>query len=154
MERQTRQRQAVLQALRTSGRSLSPTEIVALAQREVPTLSLSTVYRQLKSLVGDGQVVPVELPGQPPRFEMPAQPPCPSGCQAHGPHHHDAHGHVAPGTGAHRHHFHCTACDQVFPIEGCPGGIEQLVPPGWTVQRHDLTLHGHCPTCAPAATAR
>lgn len=154
MERQTRQRNAVLQALRTSGRSLSPIEIMSIAQREVPTLSLSTVYRQLKALVGDGQVTPVALPGQPPRFEMPPHADCPAGCDEHGPHRHDEHGHVAYGHAAHRHHFHCTACDQVFPIDACPGGIEQLLPPGWQVERHDLTLHGRCPSCTPAGVAR
>jgi Fur family ferric uptake transcriptional regulator len=149
MERQTRQRQAVLQALRTSGRSLSPIEIVSIGQREVPTLNLSTVYRQLKTLVGDGQVMAVALPGQPSRFEMPPRPDCPDGCDEHGPHHHDAQGHAA-----HRHHFHCTACDQVFPIDACPGGIEQLLPPVWQVERHDLTLHGRCPRCVPGGVAR
>jgi Fur family ferric uptake transcriptional regulator len=54
----------------------------------------------------------------------------------------------------HRHHVHCTACDQVFPIVGCPGGIERLVPPGWTVERHDLTLHGRCPACTTAEASR
>lgn len=157
MERQTRQRQAVLGALRASGRSLSPVEIQSLAQRQVETLSLSTVYRQLKSLIGDGLIAAVELPGQPPRFEVPlVAARCPADCHEHGPHHHDGHGHVSPGDAAaasrHRHHFHCTACDQVFPIEGCPGGIDQLVPAGWTVERHDLTLHGRCPSCLPTAT--
>jgi Fur family ferric uptake transcriptional regulator len=147
MERQTRQRHAVSRALQESGRSLSPPEILAMAQRDVPSLSLSTVYRQLKSLVGDGAVAAVELPGQPPRFEMALRAAaCPPGCHAHGEHHHDLQGRPAPGS-LHRHHFHCLACDQVFPIEGCPGGIEQLVPAGWTVERHDLTLHGRCPAC-------
>lgn len=158
MERQTRQRQAILNALRVSGRSLSPTELLELAQRSVPTLSLSTVYRQLKGLQEDGQVATVELPGLPARFELPAAATqaCPQDCHAHGEHHHDGHGQVAPGpapAGRHRHHFHCTACDEVTPIDGCPGGIEALAPRGWQVERHDLTLHGRCGKCQDGASA-
>lgn len=152
MERQTRQRQAILHALQVSGRSLSPSELLELAQRAVPTLSLSTVYRQLKALQEDGQVATVELPGLPARFELPVQAalPCPGDCLADGEHHHDVHGQIAAGPAPverHRHHFHCTACGEVTPIDGCPGGMEALAPSGWRVERHDLTLHGRCGKC-------
>jgi Fur family transcriptional regulator, ferric uptake regulator len=169
MERQTRQRQAILNALRESGRSLSPPEIQVLAQRSVESLSLSTVYRQIKAMQAEGQLTAVELPGLPPRYELPlpaAALDCPPDCTAAGEHHHDAHGQVAagraPSADRHRHHFHCTACDEVTPIDGCPGGIEALAPSGWQVERHDLTLHGRCGKCvavphdgpaAPAMTA-
>jgi len=133
MERQTRQKLAVMQALQTSGRSLNPTELLALAQAEVPALNLSTVYRQLKSLQDDAQVLRVDLPGQPARFEAACQAP-----QARG------HAH-------HHHHFHCTRCDRVFPIHACPGGMQALAPAGFQVHGHDLTLHGLCADCAVAA---
>ena len=48
--RQTRQKDAVLRSLADSGRSLAPAEILELARAEVPTLNLSTVYRQLRAL--------------------------------------------------------------------------------------------------------
>lgn len=164
MERQTRQRQAILNALRESGRSLSPPEIQVLAQRSVTSLSLSTVYRQIKAMQVEGQVTAVELPGLPPRYELPLAAvalDCPPDCHADGEHHHDAHGHVAvgraPAVDRHRHHFHCTGCDEVTPIEGCPGGIDALAPSGWQVERHDLTLHGRCGKCVasrPKTSAR
>ncbi len=135
MERQTRQKQAVLQAIEASGRSLNAGEIQALAAAQVPSLSLSTVYRQLRSLQDDAQVVRVDLPGQVPRFE--------ALCRAR----HD------PGQGHehHHHHFHCTRCDRVFPIHGCPGGMQALAPAGFRVERHDLTLHGLCADCGAQA---
>jgi Fur family ferric uptake transcriptional regulator len=132
MERQTRQKQAVMQAIEHSGRSLAPTEIWQLAQLEVPSLNLSTVYRQIKALHDEHHIVRVELPGQPPRFEA----------QCHAP--------AARGHQHHHHHFHCTGCEQVFPIHGCPSGIDQLAPSGFQVQSHDLTLHGRCASCAQA----
>jgi Fur family ferric uptake transcriptional regulator len=132
MERQTRQKQAVLQALACSGRSLAPTEILDLARAEVPTLNLSTVYRQLRALHDESQVVRVDLPGQAARFEAPCAEP-----HDHAHHHH--------------HHFHCTVCDRVFPIHGCPGGIDRLAPVGFRVEQHELTLRGRCADCARAA---
>jgi Fur family ferric uptake transcriptional regulator len=132
VERHTRQRDAVLTALSDSQQSLTPQEICELAQRSVPRLSLSTVYRQLKSLLEDGEIVGVDLPGQATRYE--AQ------CESD---------HGEPGH--HHHHFHCGDCGRVFPIHGCPGRMEDLAPKGFLVQRHDLTLHGRCADCASGA---
>ncbi|MFG5411208.1 transcriptional repressor [Piscinibacter sakaiensis] len=70
MERLTRQRQAVLDALSSSGRTLSPPEILALAQRHAPGMNLSTVYRQVRSLEEDGTVLRVRLAGQADRYEL------------------------------------------------------------------------------------
>ena len=135
MERQTRQKQAVLRSLVESGRSLAPVEILELARAEVPTLNLSTVYRQLRSLRDEAQVVRVDLPGQAARFEAPCM-----HTHARGNAHHH-----------HHHHFHCTACDRVFPIHGCPAGIDRLAPTGFHVEQHELTLRGRCADCAEAA---
>ena len=142
MERQTRQKKAVIEALEASGRSLSPTEIWALAQRGAPSLNLSTVYRQLKALHDDAQIVRVDLPGQSPRFEAVCR--SAEGGRSRGPG--DAH----PEAPHHHHHFHCEVCDLVMPIAGCPDGIDRLAPAGFTVERHDLTLHGRCSQCARA----
>lgn len=138
-ERQTRQRDALMQALRDSARALTPAELCALGQRSVPTLNLSTVYRQLAALLEAGEVLKVDLPGQSARYE--------AACvrsrhaDARGSHDH------------HHHHFHCTACSRVFPIHACPGTMDDLAPPGFRVARHDLTLHGLCVDCAPGADA-
>ncbi|WP_347563258.1 Fur family transcriptional regulator [Variovorax paradoxus] len=119
----------MLTALSDSRRSLTPQEICEFAQRSVPRLSLSTVYRQLKSLLEDGEIVGVDLPGQATRYE--------ALCESdHGEPDH------------HHHHFHCGDCGRVFPIHGCPGRMEDLAPKGFLVQRHDLTLHGRCADCA------
>jgi len=130
MERNTRQRQAVIDALVHSGRALSPPEILAQAQLAVTSLNLSTVYRHIKALHDAAQIVKVDLPGQPARFEALC---------------HDAH---AAKAGHHHHHFHCSECDGVFPIHACPGRMAHLAPPGFEVWRHDLTLHGRCASCA------
>ena len=156
MERHTRQRQALVDALAGSGQALSPHELLERAKTAVPSLNLSTVYRQIKGLQDAGQIVRVELPGQPPRFETAARAKATgdavTGAEPHAARHHDH----APATGAaaqHHHHFHCTACDRVFPIHACPGSMSDLAPPGFEVQHHDLTLRGRCASCVNGASA-
>ena len=134
MERHTRQRQAVLDALVRSGQALSPQDLLGQAKSAVPSLNLSTVYRQLRTLHDEAQVVRVDLPGQAARFEAP--------CAERSAHAHEHH---------HHHHFHCTVCDRVFPIHGCPSGIDRLAPAGFRVEQHELTLRGRCADCARAA---
>jgi len=135
-ERQTRQRDALMQALHDSARALSPAELCELGQRVVPTLNLSTVYRQLGAMLEAGEVVRVDLPGQSARYEAVC-----------------GHARAAGGEDHHHHHFHCTACGRVFPIHACPGAMDELAPPGFRVHRHDLTLHGLCADCASVSPA-
>lgn len=130
MERHTRQRQALIDALAHSGHALSPPEILERAQAAVPSLNLSTVYRQIKALHDARQIVRVDLPGRPARFEALC---------------HEA---QAAKRGHHHHYFHCSDCDRVYPIHACPGKMDDLAPAGFKVWRHDLTLHGRCAACA------
>jgi Fur family ferric uptake transcriptional regulator len=133
MQRLTHQRQAVIDAIAHSGQALSPQEILARAQAAAPSLNLSTVYRQIKALHDAQQVLRVDLPGQPARFEALCH-----AVQARKPDHH-------------HHYFHCDDCDRVYPIHACPGKIDHLAPAGFEVWRHDLTLHGRCADCTARA---
>jgi len=130
MERNTRQRQAVLDAIDHAGRALTPNEILSLAQLTVASLNLSTIYRHLNALQDDARIVKVMLPGQAARFE--------AAC-AGDPHKEEAH---------HHHHFHCSACDRVYALHGCPGSMRDLAPRGFVVQAHEITLRGLCAGCA------
>lgn len=122
MERSTRQRAAIRSTIEAAGRPLSPQEVLDAAQAEVPGLAIATVYRNLKLLVDAGEIVPVTLPGESPRYE--AQ-------QA-----------------GHHHHFQCTQCKRVFDVHACPGDLAALAPRGFTVDHHELTLYGRCDQCA------
>lgn len=147
LTRQTRQKQAVLQALADSGLSLAPAEILTLAREQVPTLNLSTVYRQLRALHDEAQVVRVDLPGQAARFEAL----CRGSHAAERGHADHGDGETTQPHAHHHHHFHCTTCDRVFPIHGCPDGIDRLAPKGFHIQQHELTLRGLCRDCAGTA---
>ena len=126
-ERQTRQRQAIRDAIADAGTPLSPREVFERAQSRVEGLGMATVYRTLKLLVESGIIVPVEIPGDSPRFEL-------------------------TGKG-HHHHFFCRRCDRVFEVEGCPGDFASLAPKGFTLDGHELVLFGTCASCGPASPA-
>ena len=70
MERNTRQRTAILGAIEAAGRPLSPAELHALARSEAPALGLATVYRNIKLLLEEGRIREVSLPGEAPRYEL------------------------------------------------------------------------------------
>lgn len=134
MERNTRQREAVLAAIEHAGRALTPGEILALAQTSVASLNLSTIYRHINALQDEARIVKVLLPGQAARFE--------ASC-ADGQH----------GTAHHHHHFHCSACDRVYALHACPGSMQDLAPAGFVVDAHEITLRGRCAECSRARAA-
>ncbi len=121
MVRTTQQRKAIYNALANGDRPLSVAEVFELAQNEVSGLGIATVYRNLKALQEEGKVRQVDLPGQPPRWEVPA---------------------------SHHHHFLCRTCDKLFEIHGCPENINHLLPVGYTLEEHDILLRGQCDVCA------
>lgn len=124
MERRTRQRAAIEEALASAERPLTPLEVLDAARAAVPNLGLATVYRALRAMIEDGAAHPVEIPGSPPRYET-----------AHLGHHH---------------HFHCRSCRQVFEVDGCPGNLARLAPPGFVLDGHEVVLYGRCTRCAVA----
>jgi len=128
MERNTRQRTAIRDAVIRAGRPLLPQEVLDAAQADAPGLSMATVYRNLRAMQDEGELHAVMLPGENPRFE--------------------------PAGGGHHHHFQCLQCQRVFEVDACPGDLSALAPPGFTVEDHDLTLYGRCNECAPPARGR
>ena len=122
MERQTPQRDAIRSLFTPEGDPLSPNEILELASSSVPTLSIATVYRTIRTLEELGEIVPVELPGEPARYEL-------------------------AGKG-HHHHFVCESCGKAFDVDACPGNLAHMTPEGFTLNRHDITLYGLCDKCA------
>jgi Fur family ferric uptake transcriptional regulator len=121
VQRQTRQRDAIRTALSRAGRPLSPLEVLTAARSLLPGLGMATVYRTVKSLLAEGTLHAVELPGAPARYEL-------------------------AGKG-HHHHFHCRRCDGVFEVDACPAGIRGLLPGGFRLEAHEIILYGLCAGC-------
>ena len=80
MERATRQRNAIRSAVESADRPLSPAELYHAARTRLPRIGIATVYRAIRDLVEAGWLRPVEVPGEPARYETrrkAASPPLP-----------------------------------------------------------------------------
>ena len=121
MERSTKQRSAIREAIESANRPLSPAEILRAASKHVSGMGMATVYRTIKAMTGDHQIVSIEMPGEPARYEIAGK--------------------------EHHHHFSCRACGKVFEVEGCPGDLSALAPPGFEAESHEVILYGRCVTC-------
>lgn len=121
IRRQTKQREAIIEAFRCADRPLRPDEAWRVASQTVARMGLATVYRAIKDCVEQGVLSAVPVPGEPDRYEV------------SGKHHH--------------HHFLCTECDGLYEVDHCPGRFDALAPNGFLVERHELTLVGVCKEC-------
>ena len=123
--RNTRQKQAIRDAFIDADRPLSPEEALTAAQRYFETLGVATVYRNIKSLLAEGWLDPVSLPGQATRYEVAGK--------------------------AHHHHFHCRKCGRMYELGDCAGTVLPRPPKGFRVAGHELLLYGNCARCAETA---
>ena len=117
----TRQKAAIREALLEADRPLSPDEILEGAQRHHPTLGKATVYRNIQSLVEEGWLQSVEIPGDTARYEVAGK--------------------------AHHHHFQCNQCKKMFELEGCIPSFKPRLPRGFRTTGHEFFLYGLCSQC-------
>ncbi len=120
MKRNTRQKEVIRDVFIAAKRPLRPQEIAASAQAIVPSLGIATVYRAVKEFVEAGNLVALNTPGGI-RYEL--------------------------SDIGHHHHFYCVSCDRMFDIEGCPCDFRKLVPRGFVMSEHELTISGTCRAC-------
>jgi Fur family ferric uptake transcriptional regulator len=122
MKRHTKQGEVILTVIKSAGRPLTPLEVHELAVKKVSRLGIATTYRHLKSLTESNQVVGVDYPGQPPRYEW--------------------------ADGKDKVHFACRSCDKLFALEDTTGDAPPTeAPEGFRVQGFEVMLYGICPEC-------
>jgi Fe2+ or Zn2+ uptake regulation protein len=95
-------------------------EVFIRAKREMPDISMATVYNCLDALVKCGLVRQVTLDRGAARF-------CPN-MQEHC-------------------HFYCDTCEGVFDIP-LPEEAGIALPRGFRAERFDVAIHGLCPACS------
>jgi len=98
-------------------------EVFIRAKRDLPDISMATVYNCLDALVQCGLARQVTVDRGATRF-------CPN-MREHC-------------------HFYCDNCQSVFDIELPPEAGLKL-PKGFRAQRYDITIHGRCPACGNGA---
>ena len=121
--RRSRQREAIIRVL--SGTTSHPTAewVYEEVKKEIPNVSLGTVYRNLKLLKERGEILELEQTGQFRRFD---------------------------GNAANHYHFRCGGCGRVFDIdEPLVRGIDERVErnTGFQVWHHRLEFRGLCRDC-------
>ncbi len=121
--RNTKQKDAIRAAFVETDRPLSPEEVLSFAQRDVADVSIGTVYRNLKTMVDEGWLVPVQLPGEASRYEISGK--------------------------THHHHFLCNDCRKLYELQGCMPEMKSKLPRGFRVLSHELILYGVCAACLP-----
>ncbi len=109
--------------LKQSSGPLSANEIWQSLQAS--GIGLATIYRILKRGVESGALCEANLPGGQTRYE-------PTGLK-------------------HHHHFLCSDCNRAIDLEGCVPGLENIVPPNFSITGHEILLFGHCADCSEAA---
>ncbi|MBD5653980.1 MAG: transcriptional repressor, partial [Candidatus Eremiobacteraeota bacterium] len=121
VERDTKQKRAIRDAFESSGRPLSTEEAFDAAQRNIDGLGIATVYRSIKTLLEDGWLTSIDVPGAGTLYELAGK--------------------------AHHHHFSCTACSRVYELDGCDADVSIALPHGFRATGHDVTIYGLCRQC-------
>lgn len=119
---QTRQRDAILSVLKEVGRPVTRDEILSLARQKVPRLGSATVNRAIREMTAAFQIIGVEFPGQPRRYELPADSEHP--------------------------HFICRSCNKVFDLPVAMQLPEVHAPKGFVVTGGEIVYAGTCPDCS------
>ena len=129
-QRHTRQRDAILDSIKLAKGPVSVQQILQRGKKTLGSLGIATVYRTLNLLLESEQIQSVILPSGETRYE------------SAGLGHHD--------------HFQCRMCQNVFDLAVCPLHIASgtIIPGGYMVEDHEMTLYGVCPACSESKVAR
>ncbi|MCC3300301.1 Fur family transcriptional regulator [Arthrobacter sp. zg-Y895] len=126
--RVTKQRLAVLRTVDTAPHSVAD-DVAAGVRRELPDISLQSVYVILADLTETGLLRKIETPDSPARYETRVN---------------DNH-----------HHAICTECGRIEDVDCAVGHAPCLTPGnthGMTIQIADVLYRGICTDCAAAAS--
>jgi len=124
MKRHTVQRQIVLNALKNLCKHPSIEEIYAVIHGEHPSISKTTVYRNLRQLTADGLIRQVLLPDGLERYD---------------------------GQIYRHYHFRCKNCGVIFDVEIeylSSINNEVMIKYGFHVDDHDVVFLGICLNCS------
>ena len=123
-QRNTVQRKIILENLQAMRNHPTVEEFYAVVSKEYPNISKTTMYRNLRILAQNGQILRVLLPDGLERYDG------------------QIHNHY---------HFQCAHCETIFDVEiDYLHHIETSVAKkyGFDIQSHDIVFKGICKPCA------
>jgi Fur family transcriptional regulator, ferric uptake regulator len=132
LKRSGRARRAVIELLGRQSCCLSAQEIFDQLRADDRQIGIASVYRSLDQLARDGYVQRVEIGLDGARFEP------------------------VLASGEHHHHIVCDDCGRIEAFEDAAleralGKLERRT--GFTIEGHEVVLHGVCGRCAPARSS-
>lgn len=121
--RQSRQQRLVYEIVERSHTHPTAHQVFAQARRSLPTISLGTVYRNLRQLANEGHVRENKMGGEPARFEVPRQK---------------------------HYHIWCTECGRIEDLtlpyqDALDRKAQRLV--RFRLEEHRMEFFGICPEC-------
>ena len=123
MKKETSQKEAILRVLRSSNSHPTADWVYAEVRKDIPNVSLGTVYRNLRLLQERGEILELAFNGGSSRFD---------------------------GTSHNHYHFRCMKCGQVFDIdEKVDRKLDERIArkTGFKISRHQLEFRGLCQEC-------
>ena len=117
----TKRQQEILDLFESADDPLTSQQAWENAKKRGIEVGLATVYRAITRLVELRMLHTILIEDQTPLFEAASKP--------------------------HHHHFYCQNCEKIFSIKKCPPSIDQLVPSGFRMTGHAITLYGVCKDC-------
>ena len=118
----TQQREVILSVLKEAGRPITREEVLSLGRQKIPRLGSATVNRAIRDMTDTFQIIGVQFPGQPQRYELPAESEHP--------------------------HFICRGCDKVFDLPVAMQLPKVHAPKGFVVTGGEVVYFGQCPACS------
>jgi Fur family peroxide stress response transcriptional regulator len=121
--RRTKQKEAILEVLRGTDSHPTAAWIYERVKQKLPHISLGTVYRDLKMLARNGDILEIDFGSDPSRYDA--------------------------NTGNH-YHFRCLRCSNIYDIdEAVDMEMDKRVArkTGFDVMYHCLEFHGFCRQC-------
>ena len=130
MHRKSKQKEAILKVLKSTNSHPTAEGVYQQAKREMPHISLGTVYRNLKLLKQGGEIIELDLAGTLSRFD----------------------GNTHP-----HYHFRCERCQRVFDVdEPVDEALDSRVArqTGFEITHHRLEFRGLCQDCQRSETTK
>ena len=119
--RNTHQRDAILAYLQSERAHRSATEVYDAVRREIPNISLGTVYRNLGQLVELGKIITVETQDKFVYYD----------------------GYAKPHT-----HFVCRGCKNIFDFETEKFFPKEITQSGFSIESDRTVFYGLCNNCS------
>ncbi len=123
MSRKSSQRDTILKVVKNTNSHPGADWIYEQVKKEIPNISLGTIYRNLRLLVKTGEVKEINIPGIPSRFD---------------------------GSTSDHHHFLCEKCGRIFDLDesvDCNMEAEIFQKTGFKAKVQYLKFIGLCSDC-------